>query len=250
MPMSRPEQLLAALRRLADHPSTPAAEADNARRRIAELEAKYQGPRRSRGASDGFRDIFGFAMSDFVDGFMQQVDDEIMGRSPANRRTRPFTPPWDDPPQHQNCRCNSCRVEDVHEYGQTHIPPRPFVYAEPYVPGGKPPWARYSIDWIAFEVSHWMATHDEGPLGRVSDFEVARDHQHGGVIIAWKCPACGGVATHRIADQLLEYAEAEPAVREQIKTAVYSKLNGDSDNRCSRCSVFTNAEPAKGRKEG
>ncbi len=244
MAMSRPEQLLAALRRLADHPSTPAAEADNARRRIAELEAKYQEPRRSRGVGDGFRDIFGFAMSDFVDGFMQQVDDEIMGRGrrgPVGGSVHVTTP--EDfyraagaSPSHPNCRCNSCRVEDMHEYGQTHIPPRPFI--------------RAPIDWIAFEVTHWMAMREEGPLGRVSSFEVARDYQHGGVVVAWKCPACGGVASHRVADQLLEYSVTEPAVREQIKTAVYSKLNGDSDNRCSRCSVFTNAEPAKERKEG
>jgi hypothetical protein len=246
MAMSRPDKLLAALRRLADHPSTPAAEADNARRRISELEAKYPEPQRDRGRSgaDGFfPDFFGGAMSDFADWFSRQVDDEILGRDPASRRTSPFTRPfsredWDNfarsvgykPPSHPNCRCNACRVEDVHEYGQTRVPPRPFV--------------RVPIDWIALEVTHWMATHDEGPLGRVSDFEVARDHQNGGAVVAWKCPACHGMASCRIDDQLLEYSVTEPAVRERIKTEIYSRLNGDSDNRCSRCSVFTNAEPA------
>ena len=208
--------LLAALRRLAEHPATPETEAENACRRIAEIEAKHPEARQDRGADEfhfGYGVEYGFV--DLDDLFSQMRSQQRRGPSSRARVVSDFAEWMRDfggfnvaPPFHQNCRCS--------------VGP--------------------DYKWIAFEASSWMACRAEGPLGRVSQFEVYRDEEDRHTVVAWPCPVCGAKTTYGIADGLLMYASMEPMARERIRIDVFTRLNGDSDNRCARCTRNSGVE--------
>jgi hypothetical protein len=87
-----------------------------------------------------------------------------------------------------------------------------------------------------------MAGRPEGPLGRVSSFEVYRDEANDNTVVAWPCPSCGAKTTCGISNTVMAYAEAEPFARERIRMTVFTRLNGDSDNRCARCTRNSGVE--------
>lgn len=180
--MTQQRDRLQALRNLAEHPATPEAEAENARRRIAEILEKNPGC--SSGQPNSWEDLLRTSMFDFSAAMAREVEYEIIGR---NRR------------------------------------------------------GRVSGSWIPEAWHEWKVYRRQGPLGTVARFEVVR-LVNGEVVIQWPCPVCGAQAAYRLPSSLMSYAETEPAARERIMSEVFTRLNGDSDNRCARCTRNSGVE--------
>ncbi|MEN6368546.1 MAG: hypothetical protein ABFD77_02475 [Thermotogota bacterium] len=227
--MTSPRAKLAALRALADHPETPKEEADNARRRIAEIEAKYKAGSGAPGRNPfevWGADEWGVDMSEdgvFTINVGIPFSDEDFLRHVANavnERMRQAA-------ERARARGPAQRVHRVDNFDDFVN-----IYGNP---GFRPGGGNSDYGWFFDSWLEWCRGRKEGPFKRVSIFSFQSDKDPDVVVISWKCPGCGRKVEHRTLRTVMTYATSEPAARYRITSEIFTRLNGDSDNRCGQC---------------
>jgi len=252
-----PERKIAALRRLAEDPGATEAEKENALRRIAEMEKKYDlRPKAKSGfpktppPGDPFAG--GPGMGTFLWEIMQEMirsmgldeDGWVRGAGPGPDEWKTKGATWDDyrraaagvdgvPPHHQNARCHYEPVTGA----DGEMPPR-----------HPPPGYQGPLGWIGRDWVEYKRTHPAGRYGRISRFEVSRDFRDMTTRIDWPCPRCGGAAGIAINDEVMAYTRNERQARHQIGRDLFTRFNGESDNYCSACSRHTSTVRFEGRR--
>lgn len=192
--MGSAAQRLAALHRLAEDAGATDAEKENAKRRIAEHEAKYgKRPQQHSSSAPGPRP----AREDLAD-FLRS-----MGINPDN-----WEQPFGESPFHYNARY---RTEPVRE---------------------APPGGGQQFVW---EFSRWCVNREAGPFGRVEEVKTSYNQEARATTFTWRCPNCGRATTMNIPDDMMQYAAIEKEAKRKVEEQLFTRLNGNSDNRCSRC---------------
>jgi len=228
----------AALQRLVDHPDTPEHERENARARIAEMKEKYGEEVEQQKTPFGIPypdprgGPFGTSMADILRDMAEQMGVDVgdvftnSSRAQYRERTRRRWPENYSP---------------YHEYGTGDIPKRPFVNTEnPFEEDGHFTGRRLS-DFVRFVVRKWenQTPEEPGPYGRVSHVTGGTDADHGNAVFNWRCGECGEKVSRTVSWKKAGYARKEPAAMDQLLKELFTIWNGHSDNKCPRCSRFT-----------
>lgn len=207
--MASPAQRLAALRRLAEDTGATDAEKENAKRRIAEHEEKY-GAAPNRGHS--FDADF---LRDTLDDFFRNVASQD-ARDVSNHHAQYAEQRWwkvkfsteYEPPFHYDARCWTEPVEEA------------------------PPGGGQKFIW---EFARWCVNREPGPFGRVEKVETSHNPEARATVFTWRCPVCGRATTISISDDVMQYAGFEKEAKKKLEEELFTRFNGNSDNRCARC---------------
>ncbi len=227
-------QKLAALRRMATHPSTPENERASAKRRIAEMEEKY-----GRGSGRAVCDVYRYLEEAIRNGSINIG--QVHTHADVTSRE-----PWYGSP-----------YTAVHETGGTGIPPRPFVtnpfsrpgvYAGPYEPlhhnarcrtvpidDNVQFTGRKLSEFADYVVDRWRnSPRVGGSYGNVG--EVTRDPKTDDTAsFIWACPVCNGKVECKVGWKEAGLARMDSARMDQLLKRLFALWGGDFNNRCDEC---------------